>query len=82
MFAFMSVAKLPPSALLLIRTPDRARQHVLGRQLAHVVQQRRGQVRNPLGTGVAAVREARREAKAERMGRAAAWRCSSCRSML
>lgn len=43
---------------------------LLGHELAHVVQQRRGLVRNPYGYGVAVVRDEGLEAEAERMGRA------------
>lgn len=42
-------------------------QQVLGRELAHVVQQRAGRVRNPFGTGVAVVQDRVLEAEAERM---------------
>jgi ribosomal protein S18 acetylase RimI-like enzyme len=45
---------------------------VLGRELAHVVQQRAGRVSNPFGSGVAVVRDARLEAEAERMAHRAA----------
>lgn len=41
---------------------------LLGHELAHVVQQRRGQARNPHGHGVVAVRDASLEAQAERVG--------------
>ncbi|HYK01923.1 MAG TPA: DUF4157 domain-containing protein [Thermoanaerobaculia bacterium] len=42
-------------------------QQVLGRELAHVVQQRAGRVRNPFGSGVAVVQDRMLEAEAERM---------------
>lgn len=42
-------------------------QRLLGHELAHVVQQRAGRVRNPLGNGVAVVQDAALEADAERM---------------
>jgi|GEM_PF-5787604 len=45
---------------------------LLGHELTHVVQQRAGRVRNPLGTGVAVVQDPALEAEAERMGRLAA----------
>jgi hypothetical protein len=41
---------------------------LLGHELAHVVQQRRGRVNNPFGSGVAVVRDPRLEAEAEQMG--------------
>lgn len=50
--------------------------HVLGHELAHVVQQRAGRVRNPFSSGIAVVHDATLEAEAERMGQraASAWR--------
>ena len=47
-------------------------QQLLGHELTHVVQQRAGRVRNPLGTGVAVVQDPALEAEAERMGLRAA----------
>jgi len=48
-------------------------QHLLAHELAHVVQQRTGRVRNPFGAGVAVVQDTLLEAEAERMaGRATA----------
>ena len=47
-------------------------QQLLGHELTHVVQQRAGRVRNPLGSGVAVVQDAGLEAEAERMGLRAA----------
>jgi hypothetical protein len=47
-------------------------QERLGHELAHVVQQRVGRVRNPMGSGVAVVQDPALEAEAERMGRRAA----------
>jgi Domain of unknown function (DUF4157) len=47
-------------------------QQLLGHELTHVVQQRTGRVRNPLGTGVAVVQDPALEAEAERMGLRAA----------
>jgi hypothetical protein len=48
---------------------------LLGHELAHVVQQRQGRVRNSMGTGVAVVRDTALEAEADRLGsRAAAYR--------
>ncbi len=47
-------------------------QQLLGHELAHVVQQRTGRVRNPLGTGVAVVQDHALEAEADRLGRHAA----------
>lgn len=41
---------------------------LIGHELAHVVQQRAGRVRNPLGAGVAVVQDAALEAEAERIG--------------
>ncbi|WP_109117889.1 DUF4157 domain-containing protein [Azospirillum sp. TSO22-1] len=49
--------------------------HLLGHELAHVIQQRSGRVRNPFGTGLAVVRDAALEAEADRMGRMAATQC-------
>ena len=43
-------------------------QRLLGHELAHVVQQRAGRVRNPMGVGVAVVQDPALEAEAERMG--------------
>ena len=43
-------------------------QQLLGHELAHVVQQRQGRVRNPMGTGVAVVQDQILEAEADRMG--------------
>jgi ribosomal protein S18 acetylase RimI-like enzyme len=47
-------------------------QQLLGHELTHVVQQRAGRVRNPLGSGVAVVQNPALEAEAERMGLRAA----------
>jgi hypothetical protein len=47
-------------------------QQLLGHELTHVVQQRAGRVRNPLGSGVAVVQDPALEAEAERMGQRAA----------
>ena len=47
-------------------------QQLLGHELTHVVQQRAGRVRNPLGAGVAVVQDPALEAEAERMGLRAA----------
>ena len=43
-------------------------QRLLGHELAHVLQQRAGRVRNPFGAGVAVVQDLGLEAEAERMG--------------
>ena len=43
-------------------------QRLLGHEVTHVVQQRTGRVRNPLGSGVAVVQDPGLEAEAERMG--------------
>ena len=43
-------------------------QRLLGQQLAHVVQQRSGRVRNPFGAGIAAVHDPLLKAEAEMMG--------------
>jgi hypothetical protein len=43
-------------------------QQLLGHELTHVLQQRAGRVRNPLGSGVAVVQDPALEAEAERMG--------------
>lgn len=43
-------------------------QQLLGHELTHVLQQRAGRVRNPLGSGVAVVQDPGMEAEAERMG--------------
>ena len=45
---------------------------LLGHELAHVVQQRMGRVPNPLGSGIAVVRNPSLEAEADRMGGRAA----------
>ena len=47
-------------------------QRLLGHELTHVVQQRAGRVRNPLGSGIAIVQDPALEAEAERMGLRAA----------
>ena len=47
-------------------------QQLLGHELTHVLQQRAGRVRNPLGSGVAVVQDPALEAEAERMGMRAA----------
>lgn len=49
-------------------------QQLLGHELAHVVQQRQGRVRNPLGAGVAVVQDRALEAEADRLGQRAAAR--------
>ena len=54
-------------------------QQLLGHELTHVLQQRAGRVRNPLGSGVAVVQDPALEAEAERMGLRAA-SAASCRS--
>jgi hypothetical protein len=43
-------------------------QKLLGHELAHVVQQRAGRVRNPMGSGIAVVQDPALEAEAERLG--------------
>jgi GNAT superfamily N-acetyltransferase len=47
-------------------------QQLLGHELAHVVQQRAGRVRNPLGAGLAVVQDHALEAEADRLGQRAA----------
>lgn len=47
-------------------------QRLLGHELAHVVQQRQGRVRNPFGSGVAVVQDPGLEAEADRLGMVAA----------
>jgi hypothetical protein len=47
-------------------------QQLLGHELAHVVQQRSGRVRNPFDSGIAVVHDHSLEAEAERMGQRAA----------
>jgi len=47
-------------------------QRLLGQQLAHVVQQRSGRVRNPFGSGMAVVNDPLLKAEAEMMGARAA----------
>jgi hypothetical protein len=47
-------------------------QQLLGHELAHVVQQRAGRVRNPMGSGIAVVQDHALEAEADRLGRRAA----------
>jgi len=50
--------------------PSSARgQQILGHELAHVVQQRTGRVRNPFGTGLAVVQDPALEAEAEQTSR-------------
>lgn len=46
-----------------------AGQQLLGHELTHVVQQRAGRVRNPLGSGVAVVQDPHLEAEADLIGR-------------
>ena len=48
-------------------------QQVLGHELAHVVQQRAGRVRNPFGSGLAVVQDHALEAEADRLGMRAAF---------
>jgi len=48
-------------------------QRLLGHELTHVVQQRAGRVRNPLGSGIAVVQDPGLEAEAEQMGKCAAF---------
>lgn len=48
---------------------------LLGHELAHVVQQRSGRVRNPQGGGIAIVQDHALEAEADRLGRQAAMAC-------
>lgn len=48
-------------------------QQLLGHELAHVVQQRSGRVRNPFGNGLAVVNDPGLEAEADRLGMRAAW---------
>jgi hypothetical protein len=45
---------------------------VLGHELAHVLQQRAGRVRNPQGSGIAIVQDVLLEAEAEHLGARAA----------
>jgi len=47
-------------------------QQLLGHELTHVVQQRAGRVRNPLGSGLAVVQDRALEAEADRLGNRAA----------
>jgi hypothetical protein len=47
-------------------------QQLLGHELAHVVQQRAGRVRNPIGSGIAVVQDHALEAEADRLGQRAA----------
>jgi hypothetical protein len=47
-------------------------QQILGHELAHVVQQRMGRVRNPFGSGLAVVQDRGLEAEADRLGMLAA----------
>lgn len=46
-------------------------QQILGHELAHVVQQRSGRVRNPFGAGLTVVQDHALEAEADRMGQRA-----------
>lgn len=48
-------------------------QQIIGHELAHVVQQRAGRVRNPFGSGLAVVQDAALEAEADRLGMRAAF---------
>lgn len=48
-------------------------QQILGHELAHVVQQRAGRVRNPFGSGLAVVQDHTLEAEADRLGMRAAF---------
>jgi hypothetical protein len=48
-------------------------QQILGHELAHVVQQRQGRVRNPFGSGLAVVNDPGLEAEADRLGMRAAF---------
>ena len=48
-------------------------QALLGHELAHVVQQRAGRVRNPFGGGIAVVQDHMLEREADEMGRRAAF---------
>lgn len=48
-------------------------QQILGHELAHVVQQRAGRVRNPFGSGLAVVQDHALEAEADRLGMRAAF---------
>jgi hypothetical protein len=53
--------------------PDTPRgQQILGHELAHVLQQRAGRVRNPQGAGIAIVQDVLLEAEAEQLGARAA----------
>lgn len=55
-------------------SPDTPRgQQLLGHELAHVVQQRAGRVRNPFGSGLAVVQDMSLEAEADRLGMRAAF---------
>lgn len=47
-------------------------QAIIGHELAHVMQQRSGRVRNPFGSGVAVVQDRRLEAEADVLGMRAA----------
>lgn len=47
-------------------------QQLLGHELAHVIQQRSGKVRNPFGSGLAVVRDRMLEAEADHLARRAA----------
>lgn len=56
-------------------SPDSAPgRHLIGHELAHVVQQRQGRVRSPFSGGVAVVQDQALEAEADRMGAQAAAR--------
>lgn len=52
-------------------------QQLLGHELAHVVQQRAGRVRNPLGSRLAVVQDHALEAEADRLGQHAAHRLAA-----
>ena len=52
---------------MLFRSPETIQgQQLLGHELAHVVQQRAGRARNPLGSGLAVVQDRALEAEADR----------------
>ena len=57
-------------------------QQLLGHELAHVVQQRQGRVRNPLGAGIAVVQDRALEAEADRLGHRAATQPAAAQAKL
>src|SRR5271166_3454418 len=67
---------LPPDRAPGQYSPQTTRgQELLGHKLTHVIQQRAGRVRNPLGTGMVVVQDPAMETEAQRLGMRAARAC-------